>query len=163
MAEHQGEGRTRPGPPTVHAARRARILGSLVILSLAVGCGAEKTATTADKPKRKPSAVAPAPPKVEKIAAMTGCKVNIRTEADELREGVCETSLGDYLVTTFPEEKYKLTWLDTARMYGGTYLVGPRWAISARPGVLAQLRSKVGGTIQELDGMNGAGPPTGSR
>ncbi|WP_432093093.1 hypothetical protein [Streptomyces sp. bgisy100] len=139
------------------ARRAAAAAGSLMVLALVAGCGSADGSGAADTPRPKPRAVAPAPAKVERIAALTGCKVNIRTEADELREGVCRTSAGDYLITTFPKEKYKLTWLDSASMYGGKYLVGPRWAVSGKPGVLERLRAKVGGRIQELRGPGGGG------
>ncbi|WP_413253611.1 hypothetical protein [Streptomyces mirabilis] len=84
------------------------------------------------------------------IANLTGCKVTIRIEAKELREGACHTETGDYLITTLPEERYKVTWLDSAASYGDTCLVGPRWAISAEPTVLEPLRAKVGGTVRRL-------------
>ncbi|GHG87652.1 hypothetical protein GCM10018780_05360 [Streptomyces lanatus] len=100
-----------------------------------------------------------APAKIEVIADLTGCKVKIRTEADELREGVCHTAKGNYLITTFPEEKYKLTWLDTASVYGGKYLVGPRWVVSGKPALLDGLRPQLGGTIQQLSGI---GPAPGA-
>ena len=32
----------------------------------------------------------------------------MRVQAKELREGVCHTEKGDYLITTFPEERYKV-------------------------------------------------------
>ena len=95
-----------------------------------------------------------APAKVEVIADLTGCEVRIRTEADELREGVCHSEKGDYLITTFPQEKYKLTWLDSAAVYGGKYLVGTRWVVSAKPELLEELRPKLGGTIQKLRGTS---------
>lgn len=84
------------------------------------------------------------------IAELTGCEVKIRTEAEELREGVCQTSVGDYLITTFPKDELKEVWLESASMYGGKYLVGPQWAISAKPKVLKKLKAKVGGTIRDL-------------
>jgi hypothetical protein len=52
---------------------------------------------------------------VEVIANLTGCKGTIRIEAKELREGACHTETGDYLITTLPEERYKVTWLDSER------------------------------------------------
>ncbi|MGA5146935.1 hypothetical protein [Streptomyces olivaceus] len=99
-----------------------------------------------------------APAKVEVIAELTGCKPNIRVEAAELREGLCHTKQADYLITTFPEEKYKRTWLETARVYGGTYLVGTRWVVSAESKTLEPLRKKIGGDIQRLQGF---GPTAG--
>lgn len=100
-----------------------------------------------------------APSDVEVIANLTGCKVTIRVDAKELREGACHTETGDHLITTFPEERYKLTWLDSAAIYGGTCLVGPRWAISAQPKVLEPLRAKVGGTVRRLRGSDATTGP----
>ncbi|MFD5479726.1 hypothetical protein [Streptomyces hawaiiensis] len=105
-----------------------------------------------------PAAGVVAPAKVEVIAGLTGCEAKIRTEADELREGVCRTEKGDYLITTFPEEKLKETWLEAARVYGGTYLVGTRWVVSGKPALLESFRAKLGGTIRELRGI---GPEPG--
>lgn len=122
------------------------LAAGLVVLPLVAACGG------GDEAEGKASAVAAvvAPAKVEVIAELTGCEVKIRTEAEELREGVCQTSAGDYLITTFPKEKLKEVWLESASMYGGKYLVGPQWAISAKPPVLKKLKVKVGGTIRDL-------------
>ncbi|WP_328285718.1 hypothetical protein [Streptomyces sp. GQFP] len=139
--------------------RRAVALAALltaVVLPLTTACTSDTS--KADKADKKasesmtpaPVAAVVAPAKVEVIAQLTGCTVKIRTDADELREGVCHTAPGDYLITTFPEEKYKLTWLDSAAMYGGKYLVGTKWVISAAPKLLEPLRQKVGGTIEDL-------------
>ncbi|MDT7844954.1 hypothetical protein [Streptomyces justiciae] len=101
-----------------------------------------------------PSAGVVAPAKVEVIAGLIGCEAEIRTEADELREGTCHSAKGDYLITTFPEERLKLTWLDAASLYGGTYLVGTRWAVSAKANLLKEARPRIGGTIQQLRGAS---------
>ncbi|MER6010544.1 hypothetical protein [Streptomyces bluensis] len=141
--------------------RGAAAVVGLVVLPLAAGCGGGGDAEPKGKapmPSDAAAVAVVAPAKVEVIADLTGCKVKIRTEADELREGVCHTPEGDYLITTFPEEKYKLTWLESASIYGGKYLVGPRWAVSAKPKTLEPLRKKIGGTIQDL----GAGFGTAS-
>jgi hypothetical protein len=143
--------------------------GSLVLLLLATACGGgddKGTAGTAAKssPTNVSATVAGvvAPAKVEVIADLAGCKVKIRTEADELREGVCHSEKGDYLITTFPEEKLKLTWLDAAAVYGGKYLVGTRWVVSAKPALLEKLRPQLGGKIQQLRGVGPAPGPTAS-
>lgn len=109
-----------------------------------------------------PSAEVVAPAKVEVIAGLTGCRAKIRIEAEELREGLCHTKKGDYLITTFPEEKYKKTWLETAAVYGGKYLVGTRWVVSATPGMLKQFRPQLGGTIQQLRGIGPKPAPSTS-
>ncbi|MCX4920013.1 hypothetical protein [Streptomyces sp. NBC_00687] len=139
--------------------RTAALLGSLALLPLATACTNGKDSTAANAGKAvvsvtaAPAAGVEAPARVEVIANLTGCKVSIRTEADELRVGVCHTKKADYAITTFPEERFKQTWLDTASMYGGKYLVGSRWVISAPENMLKPFRAKLGGTIQQLQGM----------
>ncbi|MBT2418794.1 hypothetical protein J7F01_04205 [Streptomyces sp. ISL-22] len=132
--------------------------GSAVLLFLATACGGgeDEKAAAKSSPTNVSATVAGvvAPAKVEVIAGLTGCEVKIRTEADELREGVCHSERGDYLITTFPQEKYKRTWLDAAAVYGGKYLVGPRWVVSAKPELLEELRPELGGTIQQLRGTS---------
>ncbi|WP_347336115.1 MULTISPECIES: hypothetical protein [unclassified Streptomyces] len=91
-----------------------------------------------------------APAKVEVIAGLTGCTASIRIEAAELRQGVCQAEGAGYLITTFPEERHKETWLDAAAIYGGRYLVGSRWAVSAQPELLTRFQPKLGGEIREL-------------
>ncbi|SCF90090.1 hypothetical protein [Streptomyces sp. MnatMP-M17] len=145
--------------------RTAALLAVLLMPPLVLGCSA------ASSPQSKSSSQAPnsdsrvtaAPANVEKIASMTNCTVELRTEADELREGVCVTPQGNWIVTTFPAEKFKRSWLDAASMYGGTYLVGPRWAISGELTVLKTLRKKVGGELQELRGIGSPAPSDPSR
>ncbi|MGN9757350.1 hypothetical protein [Streptomyces sp. SD31] len=146
--------------------RTATAAGSLVLLLLATACGGsgDEGAAAKSSPTNVSATVAGvvAPAKVEVIADLTGCEVRIRTEADELREGVCRTKQGDYLITTFPQEKYKLTWLDAAAVYGGQYLVGTRWVVSAKPEVLERLRPQLGGKIQQLRGVGPTPAPTAS-
>lgn len=147
-------------------ARTATATGSLALLLLATACGGgeDKEAAAKSSPTNVAATVAGvvAPAKVEVIADLTGCEVKIRTEADELREGVCHTERGDYLITTFPQEKLKLTWLDAAAVYGGKYLVGTRWVVSAKPALLEQLRPRLGGRIQQLRGVGPTAGPTAS-
>ncbi|MFE5921320.1 hypothetical protein [Streptomyces sp. NPDC056468] len=145
---------------------RIATVGSLALLLLTTACGGgEDDAGAAKSTPAKVSATVAgvvAPAKVEVIADLTGCKVKIRTEAEELREGVCRTKKGDYLITTFPQEKFKLTWLDAAAVYGGKYLVGTRWVVSAKPEVLDRLRPQLGGKIQQLQGVGPKPAPSAS-
>ncbi|MEH0423009.1 hypothetical protein [Streptomyces sp. B21-083] len=149
---------------TRRSPRRAVALAALltaVALPLTTACTSDTDAGTDSGKKASPAASESMPPapvaavvapaKVEVIAKLTGCEVTIRTDAKELREGVCHTADGDYLITTFPEEKYKLTWLDSAAIYGGKYLVGTKWVISAPPKLQESLRQKVGGTFEDLN------------
>ncbi|MGW0835060.1 hypothetical protein [Streptomyces prunicolor] len=145
---------------------RLRRGAALALLPLAVACGGGEDGAEQQKRKSATAAVtaAPeagvvAPAKVEVIAGLTGCTADIRLEAEELREGLCRTKQGEYRITTFPEERFKVTWLDTAAMYGGKYLVGTRWVVSATPELLEGFRSRLGGTVQELRSV---APTTGS-
>jgi hypothetical protein len=133
--------------------RGVALAASLAVLPLVVACSGDGGGDKAEgkaKGGSSPVAAVVAPAKVEVIAQLSGCEVKIRTEAEELREGVCQTAEGDYLITTFPKDELKEVWLESAAMYGGKYLVGPRWAISAKPDVLQSLKAKVGGTIRDL-------------
>ncbi|WDV55990.1 hypothetical protein PV963_39475 [Streptomyces coeruleorubidus] len=143
-----------------HRLGAAAPAAALVVLPLVAACGGgddDKPAaggrTAAPSASAAPAAGVVAPAKVEVIAGLTGCQVKIRTEAEELREGVCHTKKGDYLITTFPEEKLKETWPESASVYGGKYLVGMRWVVSAKPQMLEPLRAKLGGTVRELRGV----------
>ncbi|WP_326580307.1 hypothetical protein OG250_20580 [Streptomyces sp. NBC_00487] len=131
--------------------RGVALAASLAVLPLMAACsgGGDKADGKATG-ESSPVAAVVAPAKVEVIAELTGCEVKIRTEAEELREGVCQTAVGDYLITTFPKDELKEVWLESASIYGGKYLVGPQWAISAKPAVLKKLKVKVGGTIRDL-------------
>ncbi|MBZ3905864.1 hypothetical protein J8M51_30045 [Streptomyces scabiei] len=143
---------------------------ALLTLTLATACGgggdddaaADRRASKTPAMSAAPEAGVVAPAKVEVIAELTGCKPKIRIDADELRQGVCHTPEVDYLVTTFPEEKYKETWLESAAIYGGKYLVGARWVVSAKPELLEGLRAKLGGTVRELSGLGPSPAPSTS-
>lgn len=155
--------------PPARLVRSAALAGSLALLPLTAACGAgqddgaEKSKASSTGVTAAPAAGVVAPPKVEVIANLTGCKPKIRIEADELRQGLCHTKEIDYLITTFPEETYKQTWLDSASLYGGKYLVGPRWIVSAKkPQMLEEFRAKLGGEIQQLHGMGPTAPPSAS-
>lgn len=147
--------------------RGATLAGSLALLPLTAACaggedeasersGASRTAVTA-----APEAGVVAPAKVEVIAGLTGCRARIRVEAEELRQGVCHTEKADYLITTFPKDELQQVWLDSAAMYGGKYLVGSRWVVSAQPKMLERFRPRLGGTIRQL-GLAGPKPQPGA-
>ncbi|MFD7434036.1 hypothetical protein [Streptomyces sp. NPDC059861] len=143
--------------------RRAAAAGGLLVLPLVTACGGGADRAAGDgRPSQvsaAPAAGVVAPAKVEVIAGLTGCKAKIRVDADELRQGLCHTEKADYLITTFPEERFKQTWLDEASVYGGKYLVGSRWVVSAKPEMLESFRARLGGTVQQLRGM---GPTPGT-
>ncbi|MFD5268012.1 hypothetical protein [Streptomyces sp. NPDC058335] len=164
MSQQTRRGHTGRTPSTARLLRGAALAGGLTLLSLATACGgggSEEVAMNSDPAKisAAPAAGVVAPAKVEVIAGLTGCEADIRIEADELRQGACTTADGGYLITTFPEEELKETWLDSASVYGGTYLVGTRWVVSAEPELLERFRGRLGGTVRELRGI---GPEPGA-
>ncbi|MEU2731010.1 hypothetical protein ABZ650_25160 [Streptomyces griseoviridis] len=152
---------SRPTPALSRLARSVVFAAGLAVLPLTAGCdgggsepaGKGRQSATAAPVISALEAQVVAPAKVEVIAGLTGCEVKIRTEAAELREGVCHTGDGDYLITTFPEERFKETWLDTISMYQGTYLMGSRWVVSAQPKALEEFRGTLGGTIVHHSGV----------
>ncbi|MFF7166880.1 hypothetical protein ACFZBP_36800 [Streptomyces sp. NPDC008086] len=164
QSQQPQRGRTGRAQPTSRLIGGVALTASLALLPLATACSGsgEDDAKASSKPTKisaSPAAELVAPAKVEVIANLTGCKPKIRIDADELRQGLCHTPKVDYLITTFPEEKYKQTWLDSAAIYGGKYLVGTRWVVSAKePEMLDEFRAKIGGKIQQLRGI---GPTPG--
>ncbi|MFI6805210.1 hypothetical protein ACIBO6_09410 [Streptomyces luteogriseus] len=166
MSQQQPPARSpRRNPSRAHRPRALAAAGALAVLALVTACGGGD-GKGADGGKAAPSVTAApaagvvAPAKVEVIAGLTGCKAKIRIDADELRQGLCRTKKADYLITTFPEERFKETWLEEARVYGGKYLVGTRWVVSVKPALLESFRAKLGGTIRELRGI---GPKPGGQ
>lgn len=167
MLPHPTRGRTARIPPTTRLVRGATLAGSLALLPLAAACSggeddtSERSRATRAAVTAAPEAGVVAPAKVEVIAELTGCKARIRVEAEELRQGVCHTKKADYLITTFPQDEFQQVWLDSAAMYGGRYLVGTRWVVSAPPKMLERFRPRLGGTIRQL-GVAGPTPQPGS-
>ncbi|WP_406349729.1 hypothetical protein [Streptomyces sp. NBC_01597] len=169
--QQPSRGRTVRIPPTTRLVRGATMAGSLALLPLAAACTAgEDDDAARSKPTRTAETAVTAAPeagvvasaKVEVIAGLTGCKARIRVEAAELRQGVCHTKTSDYLITTFPEARFQQVWLESAAMYGGKYLVGSRWVVSAEPKTLETFRLRLGGTIEQLGGGGPTAVPSAS-
>ncbi|WP_431046414.1 hypothetical protein ACQUSR_31405 [Streptomyces sp. P1-3] len=135
--------------------RPGRLLSPVAALCAAAllgGCGGGGTAGggvagggTADR-TRPPAA---APESVRDIAAAIGCTADVYVDAEELRQAGCRTERGEFRMVTFAADSGQRAWLSEARAYGGTYLVGKRWVVTARPvKPLAALRDELGGTIE---------------
>lgn len=55
-------------------------------------------------------------------------------------------------MVTFAAEKGLRSWLAEARNYGGIYLVGDRWVVTARSeDALAAVRGRLGGSLETGD------------
>ncbi|MEU5879688.1 hypothetical protein [Spirillospora sp. NPDC047279] len=84
---------------------------------------------------------------IEQLAQQTGCTLSGRRNADELRQGACQTGTGRYTVVGFTTDQGQKAWLEEAKPWGGSYLVGKRWIIVATAPILETLRHQVGGDI----------------
>ncbi|WP_431930123.1 hypothetical protein [Nonomuraea jabiensis] len=88
---------------------------------------------------------------IEHIAATLGCPhPSMQVDAAELRQAVCETPRGRYILLTFTTDTGKRTWLDEAQTYGGVYLVGDRRVVIATQPLLEGLRERLGGQIESM-------------
>lgn len=114
-------------------------LGAVAALVLLTACAAAE-----ERPRRFEETALSA----EDLSAKVGCRPEMRTKAQELRQGVCKTADGNYVVTSFTTEQGRRDWLEYAQMYGGTHLVGRRWVVTAPAGVLEVLRETLGGRLQ---------------
>ncbi|MES4905561.1 MULTISPECIES: hypothetical protein [unclassified Streptomyces] len=165
------EDATRPAPGRAAAAprirpwaaprRRARVGAGAVVPAVAAvallsaGCGSDAEtdkASIGKGGKGRPSASAPAarPAGVEKLARTMGCKPEITTDVDDYRQGVCHLGKKNYVFLSFVTAKGQRDWLDYAQMYGGSFLVGNRWVVSAESmSSLKAARDKLGGAIEK--------------
>jgi hypothetical protein len=146
--------------------RGAALAATLAFVPLTAACGGGDADSERERKQSRtavtdaPANGVVAPAKVEVIAELTGCEPKIRIDAAELRQGLCHTKEVDYLITTFPSDELKETWLDSASGYGGKYLVGTRWIVSAQPQMLGGFRDRLGGTIRQLRGFGPAAEPS---
>ncbi|MFJ3876497.1 hypothetical protein ACIPW5_03440 [Streptomyces sp. NPDC090077] len=134
--------------------RSRRLLTALAVLCGALPAGACAADPPAHGDATAHAAHAGAAPAgkattVEELASALGCTAESVTEADELRQGACSTGQGAYRLTTFTAEEGLRSWLAETRTYGGVYLVGDRWVVTAPSAeALTALRERMGGTVE---------------
>ncbi|MEU9083541.1 hypothetical protein [Streptomyces sp. NPDC048357] len=148
----------RTGPP------RATLAALCLTALLCGGCGAGQAATHSTSASAEQSSDSPRGTSIEEIAAAIGCTAEVSVEADELRQGGCETGAGGpYRIVTFAAEQGLRSWLTEARMYGGLYLVGDRWVVTAgTEDALAVVRGRLGGALEKGDTHAGPSEHAGS-
>ncbi|WP_051696650.1 hypothetical protein [Streptomyces sp. NRRL S-244] len=144
-------------PRPAASAAAAALLATL----LCGGCAA-RVAAGPQAPPDPSSSPAPAsaarPAPLQQIADALGCTPEITVDAEELREGACGSGQEGFRMATFTNEQGRQTWLTEAQMYGGTYLVGPTWVITAASAeALAGAHTRLGGTIETVSG-HGSSP-----
>jgi hypothetical protein len=128
-----------------------------VVLVVAAGCGASETpvenasarSTTRPTTVTTPS-VAPAKAlTVDQMAAAVGCVPTPVGKTSDFRQATCTAPQGKLVLLDFDTVEGMRAWLDTALLYGGLYLVGDRWVLSAETvEYMETLRSEWGGTIE---------------
>ncbi|MEU6271445.1 hypothetical protein ABZ871_03295 [Streptomyces populi] len=86
---------------------------------------------------------------LEELAAEVKCKPSIQTDADEIRQGVCKIGAGKFILATFATDRGQREWLDGAKDYGGSYLVGAKWVAVGDQKMVTTLRGRLGGTLEQ--------------
>ncbi|MEU9145545.1 hypothetical protein [Streptomyces sp. NPDC048349] len=138
-----------PSPSTARPHRRVPRAAALAFAAVCAvlptgGCAGSPAAHGARaQAGRAPSA------SIEEIAAAVGCTAQVDVQAEELREGGCQTGQVAYRMVTFAADEGLRSWLAEARAYGGTYLVGSRWVVTAPSAdALAALQGRIGGALE---------------
>ncbi|MEU6785026.1 hypothetical protein ABZ912_38045 [Nonomuraea angiospora] len=86
---------------------------------------------------------------LRRIEAAARCpRPEVQVDAAELHQVACRSPQGRYTILTFATSAGEQAWLGEAQSYGGTYLVGDRWAVVSGPGLLRGLRTQLGGEIE---------------
>ncbi|MFJ6511469.1 hypothetical protein ACIQMO_02075 [Streptomyces sp. NPDC091406] len=119
---------------------------ALAGILLIAGCSAEPAEDGGgqDRPTPKPAATGT----LEELAKKAGCDPNVQTDAAELRQANCKAEKGRYVLTTFATDRGQREWINEAKDYGGSYLVGRQWVAVGDPDVVAALRGRLGGTVE---------------
>jgi hypothetical protein len=124
--------------------REKLVAGAAVALLVLTGCGGSHG--SGDAQEKVP---ATATGSLEDLAADVDCKPSIQTDADEIRQGVCKNTDGQFILATFATDRGQREWLNGAKDYGGSYLVGAKWVAVGDQKVVTALRGRLGGDIEE--------------
>ncbi|MEU9212870.1 hypothetical protein AB0D27_34355 [Streptomyces sp. NPDC048415] len=125
--------------------REKLLAGAAVALLALTGCGGSGDKGAADQE----TVPATATGSLEDLAAEVKCKPDIQTDADEIRQGVCKISDGKFILATFATDRGQREWLNGAKDYGGSYLVGAKWVAVGDQKMVTTLRGQLGGTVEE--------------
>lgn len=94
---------------------------------------------------------------LEELAAKAHCEPKLQTDAQELRQANCTTKDGRYVLATFATDRGQREWINEANDYGGSYLIGRRWVAVSDAAVIAALRGRLGGTVENASPHQGHG------
>ncbi|WP_221351836.1 hypothetical protein [Streptomyces beigongshangae] len=118
----------------------AATAGAAVALLAVTGCG------SGDEGEKVPET---ATGSLEHIASEAGCDPDMQTDADTIRQAICKSSGGRYVLATFATDRGQAEWLTGAKDYGGYYLVGRKWVAVGEKKTVTALRGRLGGTMEE--------------
>ncbi|MEV6290980.1 hypothetical protein AB0M41_11270 [Streptomyces sp. NPDC051896] len=85
---------------------------------------------------------------LESLAAEVKCKPNMQTDADDIRQAICDNGVGRFILATFATDRGQREWINDAKDYGGYYLVGRKWVAVGDDGVVKALRGTLGGDVE---------------
>ncbi|MDT3723379.1 hypothetical protein ROS62_00155 [Streptomyces sp. DSM 41972] len=86
---------------------------------------------------------------LEKLAAEAKCDPDMQTDADTIRQALCGKGDEKYVLATFSTDRGQAEWLNTAKDYGGYYLVGRKWVAVGEERTVEALRATLGGDLEE--------------
>ncbi|MEU3344515.1 hypothetical protein ABZ723_05850 [Streptomyces sp. NPDC006700] len=85
---------------------------------------------------------------LESLAAEVKCEPDMQTDADTIRQAICTNPTGKFVLATFATDRGQREWIDDAKDYGGSYLVGRKWVAVGDSGVVTALRATLGGDVE---------------
>ncbi|MEU9959242.1 hypothetical protein [Streptomyces sp. NPDC050982] len=115
--------------------------GAVTALLAVTGCGGSE-----DGGEKVPETASGS---LEQIASEAGCKPDMQTDADTIRQAICKSTDGKYILATFATDRGQREWLNGAKDYGGYYLVGRKWVAVGEQKTVTALRGQLGGTMEE--------------
>ncbi|MGX1913478.1 hypothetical protein ACWIID_32260 [Streptomyces phaeochromogenes] len=115
--------------------------GAVTALLAVTGCGSDGGGE-----KKVPETASGS---LEQIASEAGCKPDMQTDADTIRQAICKSTDGKYILATFATDRGQREWLNGAKDYGGYYLVGRKWVAVGEQKTVTALRGQLGGTMEE--------------
>ncbi|MEZ7004192.1 hypothetical protein [Streptomyces sp. AD55] len=86
---------------------------------------------------------------LEHLAAEAECEPDLQTDADTIRQAICEGGGEKYVLVTFATDRGQREWINTAKDYGGYYLVGRKWVAVGEQGLVEGLRGRLGGVVEQ--------------
>jgi hypothetical protein len=136
-----------------------RLLAVAAAALLAAGCGASVEGTEHPRQHHAPQPAATVSGKpaqaltVQQLAVAVGCEPKLTGTTAGFRQAACDAGGARLVLVDFDSATTQRDWLDEAVPYGGSYLVGDRWAVAGGTrDYLTTVQGVLGGN---LEGANG--------